>query len=156
MRLLEYRKRCGLTQQEASVLLGVSPKTYFRYETDDKYVGSLKYQKMCEILEEKCKIDDEHGLLTVDFIKEHVAKVLQKYNINYCYLFGSYAKGKATESSDVDLLIDSDINGLKYYGLLQDLIDNLHKKVDLIKYDSAVSNPEFLNEILKDGIRIYG
>ena len=40
---------------------------------------------------------------------------------NYCVLFGSYAKGKAKETSDVDLLISADIKGLKFYGMVENL-----------------------------------
>ena len=156
MELKDYRLKCNMTQKEAALYLGVSDKTYFRYETDNKYIGSLKYQKMCELLEDKCKVDEEHGILTINEIKEIVSEVFKKYNINYCYLFGSYAKGKANEKSDVDLLIDSEITGLKYYGLLQDLMDSLHKKVDLIKIESAKDNLVFINEVLKDGVKIYG
>ena len=35
------------------------------------------------------------------------SSVFGNYSIDYCYLFGSYAKGKATEVSDVDLLIST-------------------------------------------------
>lgn len=156
MKLKDYRMKCKMTQKEAALFLGVSDKTYFRYENEDKYIGNLKYQRMCELLADKCKIDEEHGLLTIDEIKNIVSSVFKNYSINYCYLFGSYAKGKATEKSDVDLLIDSDITGLKFYGLLQDLIDSLHKKVDLIKIESAKENITFINEVLKEGVKIYG
>lgn len=156
MELREYRNKCGMTQKEAALFLGVSDKTYFRYENDDKYINTLKYRKMCDLLSEKCRIDEEHGLLSISGIKEIVGNILSKYDINYCYLFGSYAKGKATETSDVDLFIDSDITGLKYFGLLQELMDSLHKKVDLIKVEQAKDNISFINEILKEGIKIYG
>jgi predicted nucleotidyltransferase len=145
-----------MTQKEAALFLGVSDKTYFRYESEEKYINTLKYQKMCDLLSEKCRIDEEHGILTINEIKEVVSQVFKNYDINYCYLFGSYAKGKANEKSDVDLLIDSNVTGLKYYGLLQELIDSLHKKVDLIKVEQAKDNLAFINEILKDGVKIYG
>ena len=39
--------------------------------------------------------------------------------VQYQYLFGSYAKGNATEGSDVDLLVSTDVRGLKFYGLAE-------------------------------------
>ena len=89
-------------------------------------------------------------------IKVIVAEVLKSYDVNFCYLFGSYAKNKATDTSDVDLLIDSPITGLNFYGLVEELRTSLCKKVDLLKVNQLVNNEELLVEILKDGIRIYG
>ena len=156
MQLKENRLACGFTQKQAADFLGVAYKTYFRYEKESKYHENLKYKKMCEMLAEKAKVDEEHGILSIDTIKSITSNVFKKYDINYCYLFGSYAKNKQTETSDVDLLIDSSITGLNYYGLLQDLSDNLHKKVDLIRLDDALNNKEFIKEVFKEGIKIYG
>ena len=156
MELRSLRNECGFTQKQAAQFLGISYKTYFRYENDEKYINTLKYDRMCELLANEAKLDEDHGVLTIENIKEVVTKVFSKYDIKVCYLFGSYAKGLQKETSDVDLMIDSTITGLNYYGLLQDLIDELHKRVDLIIMDEAVKNPEFIKEILKDGIRIYG
>ena len=45
-------------------------------------------------------------MLTINTIKAVVSKIGKKYGIKSAYLFGSYAKGTATENSDVDLVID--------------------------------------------------
>ena len=82
--------------------------------------------------------------------------ILKNYNVKSCFLFGSYAKGKATSKSDVDLLIDSDITGLDFYGLIEELRIKLNKKIDLLTINSISNNPTMLVEILKDGIKIYG
>ena len=39
-------------------------------------------------------------IYTLDEIKSRVLPVIQKYNIPAMYLFGSYARGEATEESD--------------------------------------------------------
>ena len=44
-----------------------------------------------------------------------VISCLKKYNIKKAYVFGSYARGEATEKSDIDIMIkttDSDILSL--------------------------------------------
>ena len=82
--------------------------------------------------------------------------MFSEYEVEYCYLFGSYAKGKATGSSDVDLLISSKITGLKFYELVEKLREELHKKVDLLDFRQLLGNEKLLNEVLKEGIRIYG
>jgi predicted nucleotidyltransferase len=94
--------------------------------------------------------------LSIDDIKKKCSDIFKDYDISYCFLFGSYSKGIAKEDSDVDLLISSTVKGLKFYGLVEKVSNALHKKVDLLDMNQLVNNPELLNEILKDGIKIYG
>ena len=84
------------------------------------------------------------------------SSVFGNYSIDYCYLFGSYAKGKATEVSDVDLLISTSITGMQFYDLVENIREALHKKVDVLNREQLNANPELIDEILKDGIKIYG
>lgn len=60
------------------------------------------------------------------------------------------------ETSDVDLLVSSDVKGLKFYGMVEKLRTSLHKKIDVLSLEQLKDNLELTNEILKDGIRIYG
>ena len=46
-------------------------------------------------------------IYTVQEIQSRVMPVAKKYGIKAVFLFGSYAKGTATEDSDIDLLIDT-------------------------------------------------
>lgn len=101
-------------------------------------------------------IDEEHGLITIEDIKEKCNVVFEEYPVHYCILFGSYAKGTAREDSDVDLLISSKVKGLKYYGMVEKIREMLHKKIDILDLAQLKDNIELTNEILKDGIRIYG
>lgn len=82
--------------------------------------------------------------------------MFSNYDIEYCYLFGSYAKGKASNISDVDLFVSTSVTGLRYFGLVEQLRERLKKKVDLLNFNQIKDNTEVLNEILKDGIKIYG
>lgn len=108
-----------LTQQQAAKLLGISLRSYITYENDDTKTGTIKYNYIIEKLKEINPIDEEHGIVTVEYIKNKCKPILEKYNAEYCYLFGSYAKGKATEKSDIDLLICVDIKGIKFFGLVE-------------------------------------
>ena len=87
---------------------------------------------------------------------EKCGNVFQKYDVNFCYLFGSYAKSKAKPTSDVDLLISANVKGLKFYGLVEEIREALHKKVDVLEINQLKDNLELTQEILKDGIKIYG
>lgn len=156
MTLRELRKNKGITQQEAADFIGVPLRTYSNYENDFKKQTSIKYKYMLEKLYAYGYVDEENGILTLEEIKKVCVSILSKYPVEYCYLFGSYAKGKAKPTSDVDLLIYTTISGLKFYGLVEELRENLKKKVDLLDQKQLINNFELINEILKDGIKIYG
>ena len=156
MTLKELRKQNKLTQAECAKYIGMPLRTYQNYEADASKASSMKYLFMMQKLEEYGFIDEVHGILTIDQIKDSCATVFKEFPVEYCYLFGSYATGKATEASDVDLLIATDVSGIKFYDLVEAIRESLHKKVDVLDPKQLLDNPELVNEILKDGIKIYG
>lgn len=156
MTLKELRKKKKLTQAACAKYLGIPLRTYQNYETDASKVGSIKYNFMLQKLEQYGFVDKTHGILTIEQIKNICAAVFEQYSVAYCYLFGSYAKGKATEVSDVDLLISTPVSGMRFYDLVESLREALQKKVDVLNHEQLNNNPELINEILKDGIKIYG
>lgn len=156
MSLKEIRNKKMMTQKEASELLGVSLRSYKSYENDETKKDTIKYGYFCDKISQYNRVDEEHGVLSLYIIKSVISDILKKYDVNFCYLFGSYAKNKAKETSDVDLLIDSKITGLDFFGLIEELRTSLCKKIDLLKVNQLVNNQELLTEILKDGIKIYG
>ena len=154
--LKDIRRAIGYTQSQAAEYLKVSVRSYKSYENDPDKVNSIKYSYMIDTLGKLNVIDETHGILSIDDIKKKCSDIFKDYDISYCFLFGSYSKGIAKEDSDVDLLISSTVKGLKFYGLVEKVSTALHKKVDLLDMDQLLNNPELLNEILKDGIKIYG
>ena len=159
MTLLETRKQYGVSQMDVASLLGVPIRTYIRYEVDDNYGDELKRKMMIATINDRYEITEDKGLLTLDKIKNELNSLFNKQykdKIEFCYLFGSYAKGLAKESSDVDLYISSSLTGLRFVGLIERLRQALRKKVDLIRSSELENNIELVNEILKDGIKIYG
>ena len=154
--LKTIRLEKALTQKEAAERLGVSLRSYVTYENDESRSDTSKYRFLCHELSGLDPLDEEHGILSMEKKKKKCADVFQDYNVNYCYLFGSYAKGKAGESSDVDLLISSDAKGLKFYEMVERLREALHKKVDALDHKQLLKNEALLNEVLKDGVNIYG
>lgn len=156
MTLKELRKQKKLTQVECAAYLGVPSRTYQNYENDSSKEGSMKYTYMMQKLEQYGFVDEEHGILSIQQIRENVSCVLANYAIEYCYLFGSYAKGKATESSDVDLLIATSVSGMRFYDMVETLREKLKKKVDVLNFEQLKENTALVNEILRDGVKIYG
>ena len=155
MEIKEIRKKANISQKQAAQYLSLPLRTYIRYENEEKYKTSIKYQYILEKLNDLIEINEEKGLLTIDDIKRIVDEVFKDKEIEYAYLFGSYAKNYPTERSDVDIMVSTNITGLAFFGLIEELREKLHKKVDLLRLIDINSNAELLNEIMKDGIRIY-
>ena len=157
MTLKELRTSYNITQVEASNYLNIPLRTYKRYEQIDDD-SNLKYQKMKELLIEKYEITENKGILKIEQIVSIVQNTLDEYKdkINFCYLFGSYAKGYAKDNSDVDLCIDTTLTGLSFVGLIEKLHQNLKKNVDVLRFKDLSDNIPLINEIMKDGVKIYG
>jgi len=81
--------------------------------------------------------------------------IFDEYHVNRAVLFGSYAKGCATETSDVDILVDSGLIGLSFFGLLEDVVTKLNKSVDLIDTSQVIPGSTVDSEIKKTGVVIY-
>jgi len=154
--LKDLRIEKKMTQQQVADLVGISLRSYKSYENDEEKQGTIKYNYIVEQLTKINFVDEEHGLLTIEDITRKCTKVFERYDVNFCYLFGSYAKGKETPVSDVDLLISTDVKGLKFYGLIEDIRVALHKRVDVLNMSQLKDNIELTEEIFKDGIKIYG
>jgi predicted nucleotidyltransferase len=159
MSIAELRKQKGLTQKGAAQLLGIPLRTFLNYEYGITSTDSFTGRALLRALQEYEPYDENHGILPMDLLIANAQGVLAKYSsksIEYVYLFGSYAKGTPQEKSDVDLLLSGTITGLDFFVLQDELRKALHKKVDLLKLADLKNNPDFLNEILKTGRRIYG
>lgn len=154
--LKELRIEKKMTQQEVADLVGISLRSYKSYENDEEKRDTIKYKYMVEQLSKINYIDEETGILELEDIVRKCTEVFERYEVSFCYLFGSYAKGKATQTSDVDLLISANVKGLKFYGLVEEIRTALHKKVDVLDMNQLKGNIELTEEIFKDGIKIYG
>lgn len=153
--LKELRKNIGLTQAQVSDMVGISLRTYKNYENDEKKVGTIKYEYIVNALKDYSRIDETHGILNTEIITSKCGEIMREYDIDYAYLFGSYAKGSANETSDIDILISGGISGLRVYGLTEKLRNLTGKKIDMLDIQQINDNMELLDEILRFGVKIY-
>ena len=93
---------------------------------------------------------------TFDQIKEALEPIFRRYGVRSAVLFGSYAKGLQTEKSDIDILVDSGLKGLVFFGLLDAIINTLGTEVDLLDVSQIKPNSSIEKEMIKTGIRLYG
>ena len=91
---------------------------------------------------------------TIPEIQKTVSFLAQQYGADRIFLFGSYARGDATENSDIDLRIDRGaIRGLQFAGLLGDLETTFGKRVDLISTNGM--DPVFRQTIAPEEVLLY-
>ena len=94
-------------------------------------------------------------IYTINQIREKTIPIAQKYGISNMRLFGSYARGDATETSDVDLHIDrGNLTGLfSYYSMVDELERALGCHVDVVLDGSR--DLQFLEHITSEEVSLY-
>ena len=106
-------------------------------------------------------IRGQQGSLSRDLIRYAVQPVAHKYGLDRVSLFGSYARGDATEGSDVDLLVEGgNIHNMKTFLELEEAFEAaIGKKVDvvdasLLQKDTR-SARRFRERIKEDEVILY-
>lgn len=99
-------------------------------------------------------INDEK--LNKEKVKNMLKPIFDNYGVKKAILFGSVAKGTNTERSDVDIMVDSGLKGIKFFGLLEDVVSVLNKQVDLIDKRQIIKDSLVDREINNTGVLIYG
>lgn len=94
-------------------------------------------------------------IYSLNEIKTTLSPIFDAYGIRRAILFGSYAKGVATDKSDVDLMIDCDQRGLKFYGVINAIEAGLQKECDVFRTSSIVKDSPISREIENSGVVIY-
>jgi predicted nucleotidyltransferase len=76
-----------------------------------------------------------NNIISIDQIKMSVGKVAPKFDIKKVILFGSYANGKCTKKSDIDLLVEFNepiVSYLKVIGVKNRMEELTGKTVDVV------------------------
>jgi len=97
------------------------------------------------------------AVYTKNEIKEKLEPIFKAAPIEKAILFGSYAKGLQTPSSDVDIVIDSGgkLLNINFYGVLEDITECLDKRVDLIEITEIREDSPIYNAVEREGVVLY-
>ena len=84
------------------------------------------------------------------------SKTLFGSNLGSVILFGSYARGEATEESDIDIMVlgGKNFDPTDVFCIADELYDLSGKDVDVYEEREINKSSEFYKNILKDGIRL--
>lgn len=88
-------------------------------------------------------------------IRQNILPFVDEYGIKRVGVFGSLARGEATESSDIDLVFDfqKDFGLIALSGLKIALEEKLDRKVDIVEFSSL--DPLIVSNIHNEVVMIY-
>ncbi len=94
-------------------------------------------------------------IYSLDEIKAIAAPIAKKYGVAAMYLFGSYARGEATATSDLDFRIERGrIRSLfELSAMYNALSEGFQKDLDLLTSQNI--EPEFLAAIRPEEVLVY-
>lgn len=100
------------------------------------------------------------GYINIAFIKMCLDEIMKSYGkdkVQKVYLFGSFARGEETSSSDVDLRIEpgEKLNLIDLGNIRLDLVQKLNRDVDLLACFPKDMDKAFYDRVRKEEICLY-
>jgi predicted nucleotidyltransferase len=82
-------------------------------------------------------------------LRQHKPELQRKYPVSKLGVFGSYARGEATEESDIDIAVEiTGPMGLNFIEMADELENLFGKKTDVVPLRSI--KPQYLQSVQKD------
>lgn len=95
------------------------------------------------------------GCPTIPQVRDRLSPVFRRYGVSRAVLFGSVVKGTAREASDLDLLVDSSLRGLRFVGLVEAIRQAVEMPVDCFDVSHIEPDSRLDREIRDTGVMIY-
>lgn len=91
---------------------------------------------------------------TLERLKKQATPILKRYGVKKAAVFGSYARGEAKKSSDIDILVEfkGQKSLLDLVGLQYELEAKFDNKFDVITYKGI--HPRLKDRIIKEQVRL--
>ena len=91
---------------------------------------------------------------SIEEIRATIKPIAESFGVERIFLFGSYARGEATSTSDIDFRVDKgQVKGFAFGGLINALSEALDKDVDVVT--TASLDKDFLDYISKEEVLLY-
>lgn len=98
-----------------------------------------------------CSMHTLQGILQI--LRLHKPELQRKYPVTRLGVFGSYARGEATENSDIDIAVDiAGPMGLNFVAMAEEIESLFGTKTDVVPSRSI--KPEYLPFVEKDIIYV--
>lgn len=94
-------------------------------------------------------------MLEISTIRHAVQRVAQAYGLTRVTLFGSFARGEADDTSDVDLVVETSRPlGFARGAIYNELEEELGRPVDIV-FGAASLYPFVREAVERDGVTLY-
>ena len=95
-------------------------------------------------------------MLPMETIEQTIRGLLSRYHAEYALLFGSYARGDATDESDIDVVVFGGAEFIKrdIFAFAEDLRALTGKDVDAFEICELNVGTPFYDTVMKEGKRI--
>lgn len=96
-------------------------------------------------------------IYTIEEIKTILAKMLKSTPVKQVILFGSYAKSKANQISDLDFIIDTNgtLLGFDFFALIDEIEKEFNKNIDAFEKLEIIENSKIDKEVKQTGVIVY-
>ena len=157
----KLRKTRRFTQTQLGLLCGMNKSQISRMEkgtlgspeTVSRVLNALGYEIKYEVIDRYSNYKTDTDVI-LDILKHFKETNAQKYGIIKLGLFGSYARGEQTPSSDIDICVLLEKPSLfKLAGIQYDLKEIFKKEIDLLSLSNSLPN-NLINELNKDTIYV--
>lgn len=169
----DYLRESGMTKYQLAKKCGLPYGTLNDIITGKTDIAKCTGETLHKVANAVgCTVDEllaeRFGTCAFDLnrIKKLIAPIAEKYGLRSVYVFGSYARGEASEDSDVDIMIDrkgSSVHGIfGMNALFNELKEVLGKEIDLVTVQSLNQastlgrNADFAENVIKERVKVYG
>ena len=96
------------------------------------------------------------NILERDELEAVIRELLRKYHAEYALLFGSYARGEATATSDIDVVV---VGGAQFrardiFAFGEELRQRTCKDVDAFELREVNVGTPFYENVMREGVKI--
>lgn len=95
-------------------------------------------------------------ILSTSEIATRVRPIAEKYRVQAVYLFGSYARGEADETSDLDFLVfgGEHFKPTLIFAFAEELRAALEKEIDVFEISEINTDSVFYDTIMKERLQV--
>lgn len=95
-------------------------------------------------------------VLSRNEIERIIRILLVKYHAEYALLFGSYARGEATSSSDIDLIVfgGQNFKPQNIFAFGEELREMTKRNADVFEISEVNKNTPFYDNVMREGVKI--
>jgi len=94
-------------------------------------------------------------IYSVDELRRILSPIFARYGVKRAILFGSYGRNCADGKSDIDLLVDSGLRGLRFIEFTEELRGALGKDIDVFDVSHIEPHSRIELEIRETGVLVY-